>query len=173
MGASTSGGKGNVTTPGQGGQPAYGQPSASMDMPQQSNTIGGLSEDGSRYGGQGALDQNAINANPQGFNQYQSQMQQREAQMPGSTMLGQQYGNTIGGWDNASIQPQSSSGKGSGSGGSTANSGKGQSGGKGQSSWQPMQSSWTPPVQATNVQPNVQPANVQPVSQYDYTGSGI
>ena len=152
MGASSSG-KSNTTYPGQGGQPAYGQPSASMDMPQQSNMIGGLSEDGSRYGGlQGGQ---AINQGP----------------LPNS--LGQQYGNTIGGWDNASIQPQSSSGKGSGSGGSTANSGKGQSGGKGQSSWQPMQSSWTPPVQATNVQPNVQPANVQPVSQYDYTGSGI
>jgi hypothetical protein len=99
MGASTSGGKGNVTTPGQGGQPAYGQPSssgafqrqfgqpsASMDMPQQYSS------------NQPSLGK---------------QVQQN------------QYGNTVGGWDNASIQPQSSSGKGSGSGGSTANSGKG------------------------------------------------
>ena len=110
MGAPTqigSGGKGNVTTPGQGGQPAFGQPS---QQNQSSN----------------------------------------------------QYGNTIGGWDNASIQPQQTSGKGS-SGSNSGSSGK---------SWQPFQSSWTPPVQpATNVQTNVQP-NVQPVSQYDYTGSG-
>jgi len=36
------------------------------------------------------LDQRAVNANPQGFQQYMQQMQQREQQMPGSTMLGQQ-----------------------------------------------------------------------------------
>ncbi len=42
-----------------------------------------------------------------------------------------QYGNTVGGWDNASIvqQPATQSGKG---------------GGKGQQQWQPFQPTWNP-----------------------------
>lgn len=37
-----------------------------------------------------AFDRRAMNANPQGFQDYMQQMQQREQQMPGSTMMGQQ-----------------------------------------------------------------------------------
>lgn len=86
--SSQSSGKGSVTYPGQGGQPAFGDPSQSMTMPQ-------------------------------------SMGQQN------------QYGNTVGGWDNASIQPQSTG----------ASGGKG---GKGQSSWQPFNASWAPSATQTN-----------------------
>ena len=61
----------NVTYPGQGGQPAYGQPS----------------------------------------------------------QVNQQYTNTVGPWDNASIVQQPATGKG---------------GGKGQQQWQPFKPTWTP-----------------------------
>ena len=84
-------GKGNVTYPGQGGQPAFGDPSQSMtmDMPQQYSS------------NQPSLGK---------------QVQQN------------QYGNTVGGWDNASIQPQATQGKGSPSGtGGNGSTGKGTS----------------------------------------------
>jgi hypothetical protein len=43
-------------------------------------------------GGQmGGLDPRAVQANPQGFAQYMAQMQQREQQMPGSTMMAQGF----------------------------------------------------------------------------------
>jgi hypothetical protein len=83
------------------------------------------------------LDQNAINANPQGFQQWQQQRSQQPAQYspPGNTMSGKgsstnsatsgqprmgqpnNYANTIPQWDNASqqlTQPAKSSGKGKG-----------------------------------------------------------
>jgi len=82
------------------------------------------------------LDQNAINANPQGFQQWQQQRAQQPAQYspPDGTMRGKgsstnsatsgqprmgqpnRYANTIPQWDNASQQlgPAQSSGKGKG-----------------------------------------------------------
>lgn len=83
------------------------------------------------------LDQNAINANPQGFQQWQQQRAQQPAQYspPDNTMRGKgsstnsatsgqprmgqpnNYANTIPQWDNASqqlTQPAKSSGKGKG-----------------------------------------------------------
>jgi len=77
------------------------------------------------------LDQNAINANPLGFAQWQNdraQFQQsqqpqgkgsRNITMPsqgGQPRMGMPnaYSNTIQPWDNASIQPQARSGKGKG-----------------------------------------------------------
>lgn len=86
------------------------------------------------------LDQNAINADPQGFQRWQQQrdqqpmmsdMQYRDPQAPqpmakggnyqsnatsGQPRMGQQnpYPNTVGQWDNAQIQPVRQQGKGKG-----------------------------------------------------------
>jgi hypothetical protein len=66
-----------------------------------------------------------------------------------------QYPNTIGGWDNASIQPQTSQGK-----GNSGSSGKG---------WQPFQSSWTPSQNTVQPATNVQPiTNVQQYTDNRY-----
>jgi hypothetical protein len=75
------------------------------------------------------LDQNAINADPQGFQQWQQQSAQQPPQpmgkggvqtnsaTSGQPRMGQQnqYSNTVGQWDNTQIQPvQRQGGKGKG-----------------------------------------------------------
>jgi hypothetical protein len=76
------------------------------------------------------LDQNAINADPQGFQQWQQQRdQQYQAPRPmgkggvqtnsatsGQPRIGMQnqYSNTVGQWDNTQIQPVQRNGKGKG-----------------------------------------------------------
>jgi hypothetical protein len=79
---------------------------------------------------QDGLDQNAINADPQGFQQWQQAQQTQQPQQPQATQgkggnvtfpgqggqprMGQpnMYPNTVGQWDNASIQPQQSRNRG-------------------------------------------------------------
>jgi hypothetical protein len=83
-----------------------------------------------RIGSQSSLDQNAINADPQGFQQWQQAQQTQQPQQPQATQgkggnvtfpgqggqprMGQpnMYPNTVGQWDNASIQPQQSRNRG-------------------------------------------------------------
>lgn len=74
------------------------------------------------------LDQNAINADPQGFQQWQQQRSQQPPQpmgkggtqtnsaTSGQPRMGQQnqYSNTVGQWDNSQIQPVRQQGKGKG-----------------------------------------------------------
>ena len=74
---------------------------------------------------QDGLDQNAINADPQGFQQWQQAQQPQQTRqgkggsvtLPGQggqPRMGQpnMYPNTVGQWDNASIQPQQSRNRG-------------------------------------------------------------
>jgi hypothetical protein len=76
---------------------------------------------------QDGLDQNAINADPQGFQQWQQAQQTQQPQATqgkggnvtfpgqgGQPRMGQpnMYPNTVGQWDNASIQPQQSRNRG-------------------------------------------------------------
>jgi hypothetical protein len=83
-----------------------------------------------QFGRQDGLDQNAINADPQGFQQWQQAQQTQQPQQPQATQgkggnvtfpgqggqprMGQpnMYPNTVGQWDNASIQPQQSRNRG-------------------------------------------------------------
>ena len=79
---------------------------------------------------QDGLDQNAIDADPQGFQQWQQQAAQQPRPMgkggvqTNSATSGQpragmpnQYSNTVGQWDNAQIQPQQPQRSGKGKGG--------------------------------------------------------
>jgi hypothetical protein len=80
---------------------------------------------------QDGLDQNAINADPQGFQQWQQQAAQQPPQPMGkggrqtnSATSGQprmgmqnQYSNTVGQWDNSQIQPLQPKNGGKGKGG--------------------------------------------------------
>jgi hypothetical protein len=88
--------------------------SAQVQQPQTTQSGGG------KIGRSDGLDQNAIDANPQGFQQWQQQRDQQQPQPMGkggvqtnSATSGQpragmpnQYSNTVGQWDNAQIQPQ-------------------------------------------------------------------
>jgi hypothetical protein len=66
--------------------------------------MGGTAENGYKSpGGMGGLDINAIQANPQGFQQWFNGAQQQEKQMPGSTMLGRQ--SQPGNYDNHMMAP--------------------------------------------------------------------
>jgi hypothetical protein len=80
-----------------------------------------------RIGNQASLDQNAINADPEGFQQWQQSQQGQQFQTQqgkggsvtfpgqgGQPRMGQpnMYPNTVGQWDNASIQPQQSRNRG-------------------------------------------------------------
>jgi uncharacterized membrane protein YgcG len=57
------------------------------NMLSRAGALGGM---GPQQGPGSALDPRAISGNPQGFQEYMQAMQQREQQMPGSTMLSQQ-----------------------------------------------------------------------------------
>lgn len=82
------------------GQAAQGAQQQPMQQPMQQQSYGGGRMYQQAFGGgfnnpyqpqrQSMFDQRAMNANPQGFQNYMQQMQQREQQMPGSTMMGQQ-----------------------------------------------------------------------------------
>jgi hypothetical protein len=119
---------------GGGGKGAIGQPAQNTPMPQQPQG-GGKGQRNYEQRPDG-LDQNAINANPQGFQQWQQQRSQQPTQYspPDGTMGGKgsstnsatsgqprmgqpnRYANTIPQWDNASQQlaPAKSGGKGKG-----------------------------------------------------------
>jgi hypothetical protein len=92
--------------------------SSQVQQPQtsQPQNAGGKGFASSRPDG---LDQNAINADPQGFQQWQQQAAQQPPQpmgkggrqtnsaTSGQPRMGQQnqYSNTVGQWDNSQIQP--------------------------------------------------------------------
>jgi hypothetical protein len=149
MGASTSSsGKGNATYPGQGGQPAFGQPNQSMGQLGTGQSIAQFGQP-AQYGN--TIGQQGMSPNAPG----QGWMMQSQ-QMPNSSGKGQpsksfSQPQNQGGWDNASLQPQSG--------------GKGGSGGKGQSQpqWQPFSppSNWNSQSQ-TGIPMQAQPAVMQP-----------
>jgi hypothetical protein len=83
--------QGTIDMGGGGGQ--FGQANANgYQAAGSGGPIPGFSSSfGQMGGGMGGFDPRAVQANPQGFAQHMAQMQQREQQMPGSTMMTQGF----------------------------------------------------------------------------------
>jgi hypothetical protein len=89
--------QGTFTAGDQGGGGPFGQANANgYQAAGSGGPIPGFSSSfGQMGGGMGGFDPRAVQANPQGFAQHMAQMQQREQQIPGSTMMGRPQGGSL------------------------------------------------------------------------------